>query len=290
MKRSHRLIRQAMQEVQEATRPQLRELTGLSLVAVNSAVDELCRSGELLPGDLIASGGGRPVRVYHYNKLHSQHAMFHLRSEGSTWSVKLELLDLHGTPRSVKEGRFSYIEAGSLDGWLDEAVARLQLRSITLYSGREAPLQGLAEHLRERYRCPVHTPSTAAILVPPTEGVAVISLPMGQAPTCAIYRGAQVHECGALELLPLPVRWQDLNHDDHTLKEELVAKLLQIISCTLAPQSIYLHTPAWSSRLMERIRYNALTKMRGTLPPIRFVPLTESVLLQALHRYAATRQ
>ena len=276
-----------MQEVQEATRPQLRELTGLSLVTVNSAVEELCRSGELHPGGHIASGGGRPVRVYHYNTLHRQHALFHIRNEGSTWMVKLKLLDLHGTPRKQKEGRFAYIEADSFDGWLDIATARLPLRSITLYFGSETPHQALAEHLRKRYHCPTHTASTAAVLAPQTEGVAVISLPIGQAPTCAIYHGGHVHECGALELLPLPVRWQDLDHSDHTLKEEMVARLLQIICCTLAPQSIYLHTPAWSSRLMERIRYNALTKMRGSLPTIRFVPLTESMLQEALHRYVA---
>lgn len=288
MKRSHRLIRQAMQELQEATRPKLSEVTGLSLVSVNKAVAELSNTGELLHCSLIPSGGGRPVQLYRYNSRHGQHALIQISNKNSTWIGKMELLDLQGVPQQQFEGRFAYIDTESFDGWLDEATAKQKLSSITLYFGGESTNTTLAEHLKARYHCPVRTPSTASVLAPRTDGYVSICFPIGQAITCAMFRGEHMHECGPLELLPLPVRWQELDHSDHTLKEETVARLLQIISCTLAPQCIYLHTPAWSSRLMERIRYNAQTKMRGALPPIRFLPLTEAALRQALYRYAAT--
>lgn len=288
MKRSHKLILQAMQELQETTRPKLSEVTGLSLVSVNKAVAELCHTGELMVSSIIPSGGGRPVQQYRYNSHHGQHALIQISSENGTWKGKMELLDLQGEPQQQFEGRFAYIDTESFDGWLDTAASKQKLSSITLYFGGESPNAAMIEHLNARYHCPVRTPSTASVLAPSTEGYAGICFPIGQAITCAMFRGGQLHECGTLELLPLPVRWQELDHSDHTLQEETVARLLQIISCTLAPQSIYLYTPAWSSRLMERIRYNAQTKMRGALPPIRFLPLTEAALKQALYRYAAS--
>ena len=57
MKASHKKILTFMQEREEATRPQMAKGTGLSLVAVNSAVAELCELGKLVMQGSIPSGG-----------------------------------------------------------------------------------------------------------------------------------------------------------------------------------------------------------------------------------------
>lgn len=286
MKASHKKILTFMQEREEATRPQMAKGTGLSLVAVNSAVAELCELGKLVMQGSIPSGGGRPAYLYRFNSAHGRHALVSLQKEGPLLQGKLEVLDLQGLPIWQKEGRFAYIEEESLDGWLDEATTAGALKSILLFIPGGAPI-AMRRHLQERYRCRVRTPATATILATRKENVATLCLPPGQGASCAVFRNGKIQECGNLGLLPLPIDWAEVDHSDHTMQEETVAKLLQIITCMLSPESIILHTPAWSSKLMERIRFNTGTKLRGSLPPIRFLPLTAELMVQAMRRYAA---
>ena len=56
-----------MQQQHQATRPQIAAAVGLSLVSTNAAVAALEKEGVLIAGESIPSGGGRPVRMYHFN-------------------------------------------------------------------------------------------------------------------------------------------------------------------------------------------------------------------------------
>lgn len=260
----------AMHERGEATRPQLAQATGLSLVSVGKAVSELCRRCELQELAEIPSGGGRPVKLYRYNVNHAAHVLIFGQKEGGLLRCTLLLLDLHGRERRQVSGTFAYLEVESLDGLLTELLRRQRLRSITLQLPREHTPTGMREHLAERWKAAVHTPSTAAILAQgEEEGTATISLQTGCHPSCVIQHGGICCECGPLHLLPMPTDWLTLDYSDRALVEEMVARLLLFITCTLAPERIHLHTPSLSLRLTERIRFNAATKLRGTLPPMK---------------------
>ena len=64
-------ITRFMQQHRQATRPQIAAALGLSLVSTNAAVAALEKEGVLFPGELVPSGGGRPVREYHFNPGHA---------------------------------------------------------------------------------------------------------------------------------------------------------------------------------------------------------------------------
>lgn len=266
---AQRAVREAMHERGEATRPQLAQATGLSLVSVCKAVAELCRRGELQELAEIPSGGGRPVKLYRYNVNHAAHILIQGQKEGPLLLCTLTLLDLHGRERRQAQATFAYLEPESLDGLLTSLVRRQRLRSITLQLPGEFTPAGMSTHLEELWNCPVHSPSAAAILAQESdEGTATICLQAGYLPSCVIKRAGCCCESGPLHLLPMPADWLTLDYTDRSVVEEMVARLLLIITCTLAPQRIHLYTPPLTQRLTERIRYNAATKLRGTLPPI----------------------
>ena len=286
--RAQQAVLQAMHERGEATRPQLAQATGLSLVSVCKAVDVLCRNGELRATEEVPSAGGRPVMLYRYNVNYARHALIECHRQGTLQSCRVNILDLHGRKRRETTAQFAYLEKESLDGILTESLGNHRLRSITLIFPVDDIPTGIASHLQSRFDCPVSMPSTASILAQgATDGTVVLCLQPGKNPTCAMVRGGRVYETGPLHLLPMPADWIALDYSDRGLIEEMTARLLQIITCTQAPDRIELYMPPMSTRLAERIRYNAGTKLRGALPELSFNKIRDYEINELVNRYAA---
>lgn len=278
----------AMHERGEATRPQLAQATGLSLVSVCKAVDYLCQNGELRAAEEVPSGGGRPVMLYRYNVNYARHALIECHRQGTLLNCRVNILDLHGHERRVATAQFAYLEKESLDGILSETLRNHRLRSITLIFPADIIPEGMVSHLQSRYKCPVNMPGTATILAQgATDGTVVLCLQPGDNPSCAIVRGGAVYETGPLHLLTMPADWITLDYSDRVMVEEMTARLLQVITCTLAPHRIELYVPPMSSRLAERIRYNSSTKLRGALPELRFNRIRESEIKELVILYAS---
>ena len=287
MSKAETAVRQSMHERGEATRPQLAAATGLSLVSVGKAVEALCRRGELRKVGEVPSGGGRPVQLYRYNAHYAQHALVQMERRGTLLHCTAELLDLQGKQTTSRTADFAYLEKESLDGLLSELLRGRRLSSITLLFPADTTPTGLAAHLEEVYHCPVRRPALSTLLAEDSpEGAATICLAESTPPSCTIRRHGQLQESGPLHLLPMPAEWEHLDYGERSLVEEMTARLLHIITCTLQPAQIILYTPLLSSRLTERIRYNATTKLRGALPELHFRTLTPQLLSRATHRGA----
>ncbi len=283
-----RLLRE-MRSRGEATRPQLARACGLSLVTVNRVVAALCSAGELEPVGEVSSGGGRPVQLYRLRRSASWAALLHLTRAGTGATVaRLELYDPLGTPLRQAEARFAHLEESSLDAWLGDLLRhRRRLLGLTLTTSNTPLPPTLSQHLAGRCHCPCRHVTAADALADAREGSATLVLAPGHAPLGTLWRNGTRHACGALELLPLPADWHTLDYGDHTLVEEMVARLLLILTCTLSPERFVLYGNFWSERLLRRIRYNLTTKLRSTpLPPLRFRHLTPEATHDALRRLA----
>ena len=286
MATAEKRVLQALQARGTATRPQLATATGLSLVMVNRVMADLCRNGMIKEVGEAPSGGGRKALQYCLRSDGAYHALIRMEREGNLLRGVLEELDGTGTPIRTLQGNFAYVDSESFDGWLDTITRKHALRSITLCAPGEPDKKSTIHHLHKRYGCRVQCPSVAAILSERREGETTLYLPEGNDAACAFYRNGKLSESGALPLLPLPTDWAGIAHTDRALVEETVARLLQMICCILSPTRLCLHTPEWAPRFTERIRYNADTKLKGLLPPIRFCRLEKEALLAAMRRYA----
>lgn len=255
-----------MQQRRESTRPQLAAASGLSLVTVNKAVAALCLQGVLRLKGSIPSGGGRPVQLYAYNTAHAAAALFSVRAEQGILHGTLELADMGGNLLRRDAARFSFLQAGSLDDLLDTAVRRRKLRGIGLYLPPTLPETGLSAHLRERYGCPVYPVNAAMGLAEDRADTLTLYLPRLAAAEAAYRRGGTLIPCPALHLLPLPAAWETLDYNDNTLVEEMVSRLLHLLTAAHAPAHFVLHADFWTERLRSRIRFNLSTKLRGYEP------------------------
>lgn len=279
-------ITRYMQQQCSATRPQLAAALGLSLVSTNAAVAALEQAGVLLPGDTIPSGGGRPVRVYHFNPEHAAVALITATPEAHCTLLRFELLNLQGQTLEEKQARFVQLHAESLDEWLDAAARRHKLKRISLPPGLGSVLQ---EHLQQRHSCPVQDFYAAEALVSGRENTLTILLQKGRCPQGVVKRNSIITPCPLLHLLPLPAEWETLDYANHTLVEEMVARLLQFLICAIAPTHIDLHADFWNDRLISRLSFNLSTKLRSiTLPQLHFSSITEEKLRTRI-RQAAMR-
>lgn len=273
-----------MRERSRATCPELAEATGLSLVTVHKEVHYLCKRGELHATRERQSRGGRPSPLYEYNARYALRALLEIRRHGAVVQVQLSLSDLQGRPLSSQQSVYAALERESLDGVLDAALHRQRVVGIALICPAGRMADELRAHLQQRYRCPVANVNAAEALADAHEGAATLYLSRGEAPQCCMYRNGRLQPTGRLELLPLPAAWETIDYSDRTLVEEMVARLLQILTCTLAPERISLHADFWTTRLTDRIRFNTASKLRATALPGLHFHHTTAAEAQALLR------
>ncbi|MHA7967572.1 ROK family protein [Paenibacillus sp. CAU 1782] len=74
-------VRQVMRRVETATKPQLAELTKLSVVTINSLVKELNEYGEIIEDEIAPSSGGRPALTYRYNYDYSHALVMYIKEK-----------------------------------------------------------------------------------------------------------------------------------------------------------------------------------------------------------------
>ncbi|MBP3498708.1 MAG: hypothetical protein J6J97_01320 [Akkermansia sp.] len=278
-----------MQQHGVATRPQIAAALGLSLVSTNAAVASLEKEGILFAGDLVPSGGGRPVREYHFNPQHAAVALFTATPEQHCTLLNFELLDLHGRLKETSGARFVQLHAESLDEWLDAAARRHKLQRICLPPGINKDIR---MHLEQRFNCAVVEFSLAQAMSQHKEDTLTLLLQRGQPPQGALHRHGTTTPCPLLHMLPLPAEWETLDYADHTLVEEMLARLLQLLTCTLAPANIVMHGDFWNARLITRLQFNLNTKLRGieNPPHLQFKVISAEKLLQHQRLAAAACQ
>lgn len=266
-------ITRYMQQQQRATRPQIAEKLGLSLVSTNAAVAALVQEGVLKEGALIPSGGGRPVREFHFYPRHGAVVLFTATQEAHCTLIHMELLDLQGKNQEEHEARFVQLHAESLDEWLDAAARRNKLQRICLPPGLG---NGILRHLQQRHHCPVQEYSAAEALVGKREDTLTLLLLKGTCPQGALMRNREITPCPLLHMLPLPAEWETLDYADHTLVEEMLARLLHLLTCTINPAHIELHADFWNDRLITRLNFNLSTKLRSidSPPQLHFKAIT----------------
>lgn len=276
-------ITRFMQQTRCATRPQIAAQVGLSLVSTNAAVAALEKEGVLIAGSRIPSGGGRPVQEYHFNEKHAAVVLISTTQEAHCTLLRCELLDLHGKRIEQREARFAQLHAESLDEWLDAAVRKHRLQRICLPPGL---CSSIVPHLQQRHACPVQEYSVAESLASEREDTLTLLLQRGQSPQGALRRHGVITRCPLLHLLPLPTDWETLDYADHTLVEEMLARLLQLLTCTLNPARIDLHADFWNDRLISRLNFNLSTKLRGleSSPQMHFSTISQEGLSNILHR------
>lgn len=285
-------LQRYMQEIGEAGRREMSAAVGVSHVMTGRLVRELVKEGILKECGMAPSGGGRPEVRYRYNGTHSTVFLFRPEKEDSVHRSILEQLDMNGRVLEEKSARFTHLQAEMLDDWIDELTRRRQHkpRHIALHLPAGSLARELTEHLQRRYTLPVRRINTAEALADNRAHTLTLLCRQGMAPQAAYRSESELLPCDHLHMLPLPDRWETMNYSDHTLTEEMICRLIQALTCVLAPERVMLYCDYLTERLIPRIRYNLSTKLKGIerTPRLHFRSTSTEQIIPLL-RHAVAR-
>lgn len=282
-------LTQYMQEAGEAGRREMSAAIGVSHVMIGRMVQRLTEEGVLKETGYAPSGGGRPEKRYRYNGAHACVLLFRMNEEENRGT--LELLDMQGRLLEQQSARFTHLHAEILDGWLDTLTRRWQrkVRHMALCVPQAQVIHELMTHLKQERGLNVIPLNTAEALADKHPHTLTLLCRQGMPPQAAYRSAAELLPCNHLHMLPLPDRWETMDYSDHTLTEEMICRLLQSLTCVLAPESVVLYCDYLTERLIPRIRYNLSAKLKGMehMPRLHFRNISAEQLTQALRSAAA---
>lgn len=125
------LVRDALKAKREATKAEVAQQTGLSLVTVAHALQELIDSGEALEVGSVASTGGRRALNYKFNENHSHVLVLFTNEEERSDIVHIRAANLYGDCVYRADERLMNITVETFEPYVKQALSEVpSIRAI----------------------------------------------------------------------------------------------------------------------------------------------------------------
>ena len=276
-----RQLRRILRQCKEATKPELADRTGLSVVTINSLLEDLLKTGEVVQSGLAPSGGGRPSTRYQYRPDYRYAVLLYGHQSEGRNLMHLAVVNLMGECVWRKEEYFDEILVESFEAVLDDVIGRFPEIGllafglpgevvddvVTIHDYQALVGPEFMAHYKERYHLPVvfENDINAMTYGACREGdvekatVAGIYLPRIYPPGAGlviqgkIYYGTS-HCAGELAGLPVPVSWDSLDYGRENDVLENLKLLTAVYRFTVAPETLIFYGDFFTEELQEQLR------------------------------------
>ena len=164
-----RQLRRILRQCKEATKPELADRTGLSVVTINSLLEDLLKTGEVVQSGLAPSGGGRPSTRYQYRPDYRYAVLLYGHQSEGRNLMHLAVVNLMGECVWRKEEYFDEILVESFEAVLDDVIGRFPEIGllafglpgevvddvVTIHDYQALVGPEFMAHYKERYHLPV---------------------------------------------------------------------------------------------------------------------------------------
>lgn len=276
-----RQLRRILRQCKEATKPELADRTGLSVVTINSLLEDLLKTGEVVQSGLAPSGGGRPSTRYQYRPDYRYAVLLYGHQSEGRNLMHLAVVNLMGECVWRKEEYFDEILVESFEAVLDDVIGRFPEIGllafglpgevvddvVTIHDYQALVGPEFMAHYKERYHLPVvfendiNAMTYGACRERDVEKatVAGIYLPRIYPPGAGlviqgkIYYGTS-HCAGELAGLPVPVSWDSLDYGRENDVLENLKLLTAVYGFTVAPETLIFYGDFFTEELQEQLR------------------------------------
>ena len=289
------LVKAALHTEQIATVAVLRDRTGLSVVTVNKILRDLLESGEILPGEITTSGGGRPAKTYRFNALHRLLLLVTCFRRGGSEIAGYSVHDLFGECLERREELLSAVPSTHTEEFrqgisvYQKRFPRLAMIGMCMPSerigGRMAAVlrrdpfsQKLALTMEKWFGVPLffETDINAATLGcfkrhPEHDFVAGVVLVPGRAPSCGFCHHGEVLRgrnglAGEVRYFPMYEN-QGVLPSDPQAADDLAVRTLRAVSCVLNPGLVVVYAESIRKGLDQRLRHQLTSPGEQALQP-----------------------
>jgi len=285
---SKEIVRCLLQEYREASSPQLAKITGLSRVTVGKALMALEDEGRAERYHLADSSGGRPAWLYRYRvQREARVCLFTLQRRNSIYLIRMDILNQEGRIMKIKEASYSYLDEGSFDKWLDDAHAQASWKVLYCFDNL-IQIRGFRAHMKRRYGMRAQSLSIAELIIKNESDALALCFQRSRTPQAAIQKEGKCILLPHIGLLPQPIAWESLDYSDLSLVEEMMARLMLMICCTISAKRIYLYDQSWTERLISRIKFNLASKLHSyvDMPKLIFMTYPENYFREEMRAFA----
>ena len=119
-----KVLRRVLRKEREATKPQLAEKTGLSVVTIQSLIKTLVESGEVLEGEMVHSKLGRPAITYCFHERARLALIIFMYEKNGKDTAVCEVCDLYGIRMERVEKRLEDVSPKSYDDMIEEMLGK----------------------------------------------------------------------------------------------------------------------------------------------------------------------
>ena len=281
-------LRRALLLCRQATRQQLADASGLSTMTVGKLLGEMTARGEVCQRGTERQGSGRPSMIAAYNGDYAHFASIVVEQREGKSAFALSIVNLFGETVSREVLLLDEVRADSFDDFFSRMIAagyRLRLAVLVLpgvaedgemlLCDFEELVRGqVLQRIRQRFGVEVlfENDVNAAVFghgFDATDEVcAGIYFPRRYCPGAGVVVRGEIlhgHRRFAGEVLYIQGidRWLTLNYDDEAAAAEMIAQLLTVYACTVAPGRMVLYGDFFTPTLEAAIRARFDEKMLG---------------------------
>ena len=267
---NRRLVLRTLEDLGEATRPQLASATGLSTVTVSAVLSQLVAADAVHEGPLVSSSGGRPSQLYRFHAGRAHVLTVFTREADGQDTLYLRVADLCGQIVDASERVVSDVNLATLESSVDTMMLRHStIRAVGFgLPGQEVngvltatdypELAGISlrEHFTKRngvavlYENDVNVAAVGYVRGHALEEISTVVylyFPRKYPPGAGILMGGRLHRgrsgmAGEVAYVPLNIPWGNPERfDDIRWAAETVAVLVSAVSAMLNPDEVVLH-------------------------------------------------
>ena len=287
-------VRTALKEAGTATKPQLAELTGLSVVTINSLVNTLLQSGEILSDKVLESDGGRPAASFRYNSWFRMALIIYMLEYRGQDTAFFCVIDLLGNVVERQEQPLSNVVLESFDPEIERLLGLYpQIQAICFgIPGYEANQrlvisdyenlreQSLSGHVEEQFHLPVLVENDINLSVmgycrrngiENDKCVIGIYFPDKYPPGAGIYLQGRILRgkdglAGEIKYLPFDVDWDRFDYDSERL-EGFMMKTIQAFQCIFNPDAIVVYKETNNSKASRLVMDRCMSEIEKLMLP-----------------------
>lgn len=295
------LVRQVLKERGQATKREIAESCGLSVVTVGTVLQSLEEQNEVLPGGLLSSSGGRPAQQYIYNDEYALALILFTHEEREAIYIHRTVVTLTGRKLLGDSVEVPRVDLAALESVIERSMQSYpSIQAIGLgLPGAEADgtlaasdyeaLRGVkvAEHFRERYGKPVviENDVNAAVIgycrrmKEESASVVYLYFPDRFPPGAGIFIGGKLYKgsrgfAGEVAGLPLGIPWGDAGlMSSFDALTDAIARLGIAVSSVLNPDIVVLYGSFLGGEHLEAVRH--LCRIRLPEPAVPKMCLSE---------------
>ncbi|MDE7132715.1 MAG: ROK family protein [Lachnospiraceae bacterium] len=119
-----KVLRRVLRKEREATKPQLAEKTGLSVVTIQSLIKTLVENGEVLEGEMVQPRLGRPAITYRFHERARLALIIFMYEKNGNDTAVCEVCDLYGISIERMEKKLKDISEESYDDMIEEMLGK----------------------------------------------------------------------------------------------------------------------------------------------------------------------